>query len=89
MIYGCCNLIQYNLQNIKSITLEQYVECKLFWIWVECEYIRGKLARGRGKIGPGYTDAMRTYTVQHVLPELGKKRLRKITEKTTEILKHS
>jgi len=73
-----------NIYSHKDITLEQFIDRRHFWIWGECEYIKGKLARGRGKIGPGYTDAMRTYTVRHVLPELGKIRLRKLTEKTID-----
>ena len=69
---------QGNIYPKKDITLEEYIEHKHFWIWGECEYVRRKFARGKGKISPGYADAMRSYTVQHLLPDLGKIRLLKL-----------
>jgi integrase len=69
---------QGNIYSHKDITLDQYVERKNFWIWDECEYLKRRLARGR--VSPGYADAMRTYTVLHVLPHFGNKSLRKINE---------
>jgi hypothetical protein len=59
-----------------KLTFGQYAE--KWWVWGECEYIAGKLARGKS-ISRSYAETMRIYLTRHILPIFKNKRLAAIT----------
>jgi integrase len=65
----------------KDITFNKYAED--WWLWESCQYIRGKLARGK-TLSRSYADAMRSYLAQHILPRFGNKKLSSITPNMVE-----
>lgn len=50
---------------------------KSWWVWGECKYLEGKLARGKS-ISRSYADAQRSYLVHHILPAFKDRRLTSI-----------
>ena len=66
----------------KDKTFNKYAED--WWVWDRCQYIRGKLARGK-TLSRSYADAMRSYLTQHILPHFGNQKLSSITANMIEV----
>ena len=54
-----------------------------WWKWGECDYIRGKLARGK-RMSRSYADIQRGNLEHYILPYFGAKKLARITRRTVE-----
>jgi len=54
-----------------------------WWVWGKCQYIRGRLARGKS-ISRRYADIKRAYLEQHILPAFRDRKLAKITPRMVE-----
>jgi hypothetical protein len=65
----------------KDTTFEKYAEN--WWVWHRCTYIQGRISRGK-TISRSYTDAMRTYLTQHILPYFSNVKLSSITPNMVE-----
>jgi hypothetical protein len=65
----------------KNITFGKFAED--WWIWNKCSYIKGKIARG-GVISRSYTDLMRAYLDNHILPYFKDIKLQKINTRLIE-----
>jgi len=58
------------------LTFDRYAS--KWWIWGECAYIKGKLARG-AFISKGYAATERSYLLNHLIPHFGHHRIANIT----------
>jgi len=65
----------------ENLTFATFAE--KWWKWGECDYIRGRLARGKA-LSRTYTDVQRGYLEKHILPYFRAKKLVKITPRMIE-----
>jgi len=73
----------------KMPTLEQWTKNRRWWIWEECLYVKGKLARStkeRPGITKRYADSNFGFLKNKILPAHGEKRLDAITPEDCEKL---
>ncbi len=73
----------------KTPTLSEWAKKRQWWIWEECSYIRGRLARSeedKPGISHRYADEALRILKQHILPIHGKKRLDAISPEDCEKL---
>lgn len=75
----CDTLFQQGLLLAKRVpTLQEWVDERHWFIWDECLYTKGKLARSTPEqpgISRGYVDKCRTYLDTYILPYFGSQKL--------------